>query len=107
MEKHVTWLGWLYIIFNGLIALLAMGAFISGPLTGALAISPGQTTFFVLIATPGLVGGVGLLKRWPWARNVGLFLGALSLLNFPIGTILGAYTFWVLWPAKTARLFDS
>ena len=38
----------------------------------------------------------GLLARKPWARILALVVGILGLVNFPIGTAIGLYTFWVL-----------
>ena len=45
---------------------------------------------------PGLIGGIGLLYRQPWARVVMIVVSILHLLNFPFGTALGAYGLWVL-----------
>ena len=101
MTKHVTILGWLYIIFSGLILGLALAALARG------AIGPVETLFFMLISLPGLLGGVGLLKRWPPIRNIMLILGAFNLLNFPFGTVLGIYTLWVLWSAEGKHLFEQ
>ena len=45
-----------------------------------------------------LVLAWGLFEREPWARFLGLALGFLALLRFPLGTALGIYTLWVLLP---------
>ena len=52
--------------------------------------------FLLIISAPGIIGGFGILKKYSWARVLVLILGALNLLNIPFGTILGVYTFWVL-----------
>ena len=44
----------------------------------------------------GIIAGVGLLQRAPWARILALIMGFLSLISFPFGTALGIYTIWVL-----------
>lgn len=102
MAVHVTILGWLYVIFSGLILSLALAATFLLPDS----IAPAELLFFVLISLPGLLGGIGLLKRWPWIRNIMLILGAFNLLNFPFGTALGIYTLWVLWSAEVKQLFE-
>ncbi len=49
-----------------------------------------------LLSAPGIIGGIGLFKRKNWARILVLVVSAIDLLNFPIGTALGAYSIWVL-----------
>ncbi len=51
----------------------------------------------------GIIVGIGLLHRQPWARMCSLVLGSLSLLDMPFGTALGIYTLWVLLPAESER----
>ena len=55
----------------------------------------------------GIVGGIGLLKGKNWARVLVLFLAVLDLIDFPIGTAIGAYTFWVLLNNETSAMFDG
>jgi hypothetical protein len=49
----------------------------------------------------------GLLERQPWARTLGLVLGFLTLIRFPLGTALGIYTLWVLLPESSGREYDQ
>jgi len=116
MEKHVTVLGILYLAFSVLGLLLAIiiftavvgGGIISGD-SEAIAITsivgPAVALFFVLLSTPGLIGGIYLLKHRPWARILVLILGFLNLINIPFGTILGIYTLWVLMQDDAIALF--
>ena len=53
-----------------------------------------------------LVLAWGLFERQPWARMLGLVLGILALIRFPLGTALGIYTLWVLGPEDSAREYD-
>ena len=46
-----------------------------------------------LTAVPKLVAGWGLRKEAPWGRVVALVAAVLSMLSFPIGTILAVVTF--------------
>ena len=118
MQKHITIMGVLYIAFGALGVLVGVIVFLGvaggGLLSGdaeAMAITAGVGSvvaiIIILIAAPGIIGGIGLLKRWPWARILVLILGCLNLLNIPIGTILGIYTIWVLMQSETTSLFTS
>ena len=118
MEKHVTVLGVLYIAFSALGILAAIivftavvgGGLISGD-SEAMAITaivgPIIALFLILVSVPGIIGGIGLLKRRNWARVLALVLGFLNLLNIPFGTALGVYTIWVLLKDETVRLFNT
>jgi hypothetical protein len=54
-----------------------------------------------------LVLGWGLYEKRAWARPLGLVLGFLSLLRFPLGTALGIYTLWVLLPETSRREYEA
>ncbi len=45
---------------------------------------------------PMLVGGIGLLKRWPWARALVWAVAGLLLLAVPVGTLLAGFSLWAL-----------
>ena len=107
----VSNLGWLYILSNGfLLAIGFLGWFFltgigvfagvdSGNPAAASIMTIIATTglvFFGLLALPGLLAGIGLLKRKSWARILSLVVGFFNLFNFPLGTALALYTFWVL-----------
>jgi len=53
-----------------------------------------------------LVLAWGLFEREPWARFLGLALGFLALLRFPLGTALGIYTLWVLLPERSGAEYE-
>jgi hypothetical protein len=52
--------------------------------------------FFLLLSLPRIVAAVGLLNHRPWARMLTLVVSAIGALDFPAGTALGVYAFWVL-----------
>ena len=118
MDEHVTILGALYIAFNALMLFAAIivfvvivgGGLLSGD-TDAIAITSGVGSaiafLLVLLSAPGIIGGIGLLKRRYWARILVLVLGFLNLVSIPLGTLLGIYTIWVLMKEETAQLFVS
>ena len=118
MEKHVTLLGVLYIIFNFMtlcaaviiIIVFAGSAILSGDeeAVAVLSIVGSAIVFLLLIlSVPGIIGGIGLLLKQEWARILVLILAVLNLLNIPLGTALGIYSFWVLLHQDTTPLFNK
>ena len=63
--------------------------------------------FLGVFALPGLVDGIWTAQCKPWARIVGIVLSAISLINIPIGTVIGIYGLWVLLSKETEPLFDD
>jgi hypothetical protein len=53
------------------------------------------------------ITGRGIDDQKPWARTVGIVLGLLELLNFPIGTVIGVAVLIYLNRASKAGLFAS
>ena len=123
MEKHVTFVGALQIGYNAFGVLAGMAVFlfiVGGGLVGGLASGEEKIvipiTFFVgtsislmllLSSVPGIVGGIGLLKRQSWARYMVLVLAILGLFNVPLGTAIGIYSIWALLQTETAQLFSG
>ncbi len=107
METHVKVLGGFYIGL-GILGLLGSALFFilivgAGLISGdgeAMAITTIVGTvaagLIILVSRPGVVCGLGLLQRKPWARILVLVLGCINLAYFPLGTALGIYTLWVL-----------
>ncbi len=113
---HVPIVGWIYIISSALFVLTGGFIFVLLTSIGILAderqafavltiVGLGVGGLLVLSGLPGLVAGIGLLARKPWARILALIVAALNLLNFPIGTMLGLYAGWVLLQDKAADYF--
>ncbi len=116
MEKHITIVAALHIGLSILGILL--GAFVLLLLAGigvisedeealtVLAIVGGAVSLFLFVlSAPGLIGGIGLLKRKEWARILILIVSGLELLNIPIGTAVGVYSIWALVQTETVKLF--
>lgn len=106
-EKHVTLVGVFHIVYHSLGFVLAIGIFALFSVLGTVTYDPQANailatvggivgTLLIVVAIPGIIGGIGLLRRQPWARILTLIIGALDLLDIPVGTALGVYTFWVL-----------
>ncbi len=118
MEKHVTLVAVLNIGFGILGILIAMFVLIGMvignmfiddydvrkilPIVGTVAV-----LFLLLTSIPEIIGGIGLLKRRPWARILILVVACMDLLWIPIGTIIGIYELWVLLQDETMQLFKS
>jgi len=111
-------LGTLYIIFSSLCLIgavvvyftLTTAGLISGDetaifITGIVALALGA--FLLVISIPGIIAGIGLLHYKPWAKTLSLVIGIINLINFPIGTLIGVYTIWVLMNSQTERLFSK
>jgi hypothetical protein len=62
--------------------------------------------FLGLFGVLHLVLAWGLFERESWARMLGLVIGFLALLRFPLGTALGIYTLWVLLPEESGAEYD-
>jgi len=116
MEKHVTLVAVLGIVFGGLgisIGLMGLvaisgGGLISGDIMAmriTRIVGPAVALFFFLTSVPEVIAGIGLLKRKSWARILAIVLAILDLINIPIGTAIGIYALWVLLNDETARLF--
>ena len=118
MHQHVTILGWLLIVAHAIF--LVIGAFVFFLLTGIGVVSGDRQAFAVLgiVATfvggllavlgiPGILAGVGLLRRRNWGRVLAIIVTVLGLVNFPLGTILGVYALWVLLQNSASEYFGA
>jgi hypothetical protein len=122
MDTHVKVLGVLHLVLGALGVLGAMlllvvfgsaagivgatgepSAHIAIPIIGLT----GMTLVVIVLvrSVPGMLVGIGLLKRRPWARIGGIVLSILDLIWMPVGTIVGIYGLWVLFSNETERLF--
>jgi hypothetical protein len=61
----------------------------------------------MIFAIAGIIGAVGVLRKKEWGRITLLIVSFFSLLSIPLGTILGVYSIWVLLNDETIRLFNS
>lgn len=107
MEKHINIVAALHIALS-VLGILA-GSFVFGlfHLIGDFSGDPQAQQvlsiiarvivgFLVLFSIPGLIAGIGLLRRKEWARILTLIMSVISLLNFPLGTAVGVYSIWAL-----------
>ena len=66
----------------------------------------GIAAMVLVFAAVGLVTGWALLARQPWARLAAIVVGAVNLVDMPLGTALGIYTFWVLLPVQSEQDYE-
>ena len=118
MQQHANVLGWLHIVGNAIMLLLGCFFF---ALLGGIGLVQGDPeaarilgivgaslgAVMVVLGIPGIVAGYGLLRRKQWGRVLALVVGFLGLVNFPLGTAIGIYTFWVLLQGAAADYFTS
>lgn len=116
MKTHVDIVAWLHIglsalgLLGGMVAVLTLAGagLLSGELEGFLVTSTIAAIvagFVLLLSIPALIAGVGLLRRASWARVLVLIVAFFELLEFPFGTALAIYTFWVMLQDETRRMF--
>jgi hypothetical protein len=115
VDKHVTAVGVLDLALglSGLvgapIVLVSMvgGGLVTGQWDQMLfvpALGVAIALLILLLSIPTLIAGIAILRGTTWARPVGLFAAAVNLVNFPLGTPIGAYGLWVLSRQFPARL---
>ena len=116
MEQHIRIISILYIVLGVLGLLAAVGIVVLGAGAGLMSGDPDAaiaggtcgTVIGVTIAVlslPSIIAGIGLKNRREWARILTIILSVLNLLNFPIGTAIGAYALWALLNDQSRALF--
>jgi hypothetical protein len=117
MKKHVTLVAALQIGFSTMGILAAMVVFFVFSFAGSFVndvdvaltilrfLGAFVPTIIILVSLLGLIGGIGLLSYQKWARVIVLVVAALGCLNFPLGTLKGVYSLWVLMQDETIVLF--
>lgn len=119
-QDHNKTIGILFLIFGGCTALLLVPIFLQivaalnnaerASVDAAPAVLQNQQNaialLFVLIVVLGITiliaaaievaAGWAILKQKPWAQTAAVLAAIVSLINFPIGTLLGVYALWFL-----------
>lgn len=126
MEQHIRLLGILNIVWGGMSALAGLLILVvSGGAYGIVEALSRQesatamalpliailgcaiSTLVLLLSVPSIIAGIGLLHHRSWARVLTIIMSALHLFNFPLGTALGVYGFWVLFSQKSQNVFAA
>ncbi len=130
MEKHVTLVGILTIVYRSMAIIGAIVLFclaygfgylmkfishfdhnemqeVPPEVFGIIQIILISIGILILIfSIAGIIGAVGVLKKKEWGRITLLVLSFFSLLSIPLGTMLGVYGIWVLLNDETIRIFN-
>lgn len=130
MEKHVTLAGIFNIVYRSLLLLFSFVLFgiamffdwLIGMLSRIRALDfedvPVEVfdlawgilivvaVLMAVVSVAGIIGGAAVLRRKEWGRILLLIVSFLNLWRIPLGTLLGAYTIWVLFNDETIALFQ-
>lgn len=118
MERHINIVAAIQLGFSILgiilgifvyILLFVIGGFVdeSQAQTVIFVIAKIAFAFIILLSLPGIVAGIGLLKKKEWARILSLILGVIDLINFPLGTAIGIYTIWAMVQPEVIQQFKT
>ena len=97
IPKHISIVGRLHIALN--LSTIGIAIFF-----GASFAATYLPLAIVIFSIPGVIAGVGLIKCRPWARILGIVMSILNLFTFPHGTVIGVYSFIVLFDQEAVRL---
>ena len=118
METHIKVVGLINIVF-GILGLMAAGiVFIAVAGGGLLSgdeeailitsiVATSVSSIIAIFSIPEIIAGWGILKMKSWGRILGIVIGVLDLLAFPIGTAFGVYSLWVLLNEETEQIFKQ
>jgi hypothetical protein len=119
-EEHNKTLATLHFIYGGMHGLTLLGLLLlvfvfvmASPAANSISafwIAVSVVVFVVLLFAVGLwplLVGYGLMKRRRWAKPLGVCLAVISLVNLPIGTALGIYTFKFFKSGGGIRLYGG
>jgi hypothetical protein len=131
MRDHIRLVGILNIVMGGFAAVAGIAIFLVMGTIGAVVTAGIQSSggsdaqnaamvgpiialiatciavFFLVLAAPSIIGGLGLLWFKPWSRVFMIVVSAFHLLSVPIGTALGIYGLWVLLNEDARKLLES
>ena len=118
MKKHVTVIGVLHIGrsamqllagFIVMVSLVGSGLISQDSVALPILVGIGLLVGFILliVAIPGLVGGIFLLRNKQWARILVMIVSVMGLTSIPIGTAIGVYSIWALMQDETDLMFSG
>jgi hypothetical protein len=124
VATHIKVIGVLFLVCGGMLAALAfffpavLGLVASivradgdpdaAVATNVLGITGAALSIlFGVLALPFIATGWGMLKFKSWSRIAGIVLGALLLVQIPIGTAIGIYALVILFRKDAEALFTA
>ena len=118
MDQHIKLIAIFNIAFGSMLAFVGLVAFVFFAGIGIAAGDPEAIPILGLVGSigfvfmlgfglPGILGGIGLLKRREWARILVIATSCIGLFAIPVGTALSIYTFWVMFNEETIKIFEG
>lgn len=107
-EMNIKSCGALYLL-GAVLTLPMVVLMIVGIVSGNSGVGPAEVFIGLMFAGLACLGGVvgwGLRKLQPWVKVPAAIMAALSLLNVPIGTILGIAVFYFVFSEKGTYCFS-
>jgi len=104
-EASIRSVGTLYYIGGFLMLFAGISMFIAVDPTEPMLRPLGA--FYLLLGAVSVVVAWGMRRLRRWAGGASIGLSGVSLLAFPVGTIVGAYVLYLLLSAKGRRIFAS
>lgn len=104
IDQHKKILGTLFIVFSSLnIVLVLLGVLIASAviplhvddfeaLLVVKIVKYALITLTLVLTTPALIAGIGLLYKKDWALTLAFIIGIIGILGFPVWTFIGIYT---------------
>jgi hypothetical protein len=108
----------IYYLIMGVLNLIGACAIVVFPLTAIVRFNGGPDQFFPLVGLGfgllttlalgvlALVAGWGLMRMVTWSRWLAFALALVSLLFFPVGTLIGAVIIWYLLRGEVREAFE-
>ena len=115
IDQHKKILGTLYIVFASMnIVVVLLGVLIASAvipihvhdfevLLTVKVVKYAIITLTLVLTTPALIAGIGLLYKKDWALTLAFIIGIIGILGFPIWTFIGIYSIVIFIMAQNNR----
>ena len=119
MEKHLTVLGILFLIFSTILLIMGLMISIGVPMiVNILSTNEFSNNTFdnitkyvgivlLTFSIPGYIGAYGLFNKKSWGRIFAIVICILSLFSIPFGTCMGVYGLYILMQDDIIELFEN
>ena len=107
LTRRIDLVGYLHIGYGAVLLLIA--AIMLLTLTVGTVVLPSLATWWAgagasfmaalilgALGLPSMAAGIALIRRASWSRAVMILISIVDLFNLPFGTVLGAYSLWIL-----------
>ena len=105
-EASVKSIGLLYYLSGGCLMLIPIGILAECLTKRASTHDLLPAAVLLGMAAPQIAVAAGLRRFKSWSRVGGIILGAIGLLAFPVGTLIGGYIIYLLVCAKGSVIFS-